>query len=281
MAGKQDGRGRALRTAAASVSAILAGPATNRRHVAVAATANADELVNEHAAAHRNYKPHRLVDLTGELGEGPGKYHRVVRRVPRYETYYNRSEQTPADYEIYRAARWLDEINEMAQAGLTKSVLDIGHGGSPYAHLAINERAARARIDMEWVDDLFSRMAQPRKDLPPADLRLELRILHAIVINDMTFTEFGLAERPYPAGEIDVADPAAVKKREVEEKAHRLKVKRWASKLYQVAINRLLLGLRDRAPHWFAPPRKPRVRLAGTFDYSGIESDLQPSALAS
>ncbi len=278
MGRNQAGRDGALRTAAASVSTILGAARGRQAPAAHSATA---EAINPHAAAHRDYKPDRLVDLTGELGEGPGKYHRIVRRVPRYETYYNRSEQTPHDYELYRAAKWMDEVSEMAQAGLTRSVLACGAGGSAYDHLPINERAAMARIDVEWVDWLFTRASQPigKRQRVPTDLGVELRILRAVIVEDQTFTEFGLAERPFSNPAIDETDASARAARDVAEKAHRLAVKRWAGTLYKIAVNRLLLSLRDRAPRWFAPVRQRMPRLDGVIDYSAVEKVLPEPAL--
>ncbi len=282
MAGNRGGRGNALRNASASVSAMLSSSDRKGARGPAADSADAGASVNEHMAAHRNYKKDRVVDLTGELGEGPGKYHHIVRRVPRYETYYNRSEQEPHDYELYRAAKWLDDVSQMAQVGLTRSVLACSAGGSPYDHMPINERAAMARLDVDWVDWLFTRTAQPvgKKRSAPTDLGIELRILRAVIVDDQTFTEFGLAERPFNHPAVADGDAAGLKAREVAEKAHKLAVKRWAGTLYKIAVNRLLLSLKDRAPRWFAPVRPRMAKLDGSFDYSGIEKALSEPALA-
>lgn len=211
------------------------GTKTQRRKARQAARAAAAEMadrmrINRMAVQYVKPNNSQLIDYSGELtGEVRG-IHRVTIREPRYQTLY---ERRALDEDLYRACKWYAHVNEAAGSGLTRCALNVGTGGgSLFGDPPPNEWAAQAAFEIDWAHGLFDR--EIVREGVTADLRIERAVIDAVVLQDMTFQELG--KLLYP--------DLSIRTSEVK-----------ASKLFKVAVTRLLLGLRMRHPWWFGEPR--------------------------
>lgn len=79
---------------------------------------------------------------------GEVRRHKVVRRVPHFETLYR---SKVIDRTVFVCLEWYSDRLGLAQSGLIKCGLDVsGGGGSAQHHVPLTIAATQARSDVEW-----------------------------------------------------------------------------------------------------------------------------------
>lgn len=118
-------------------------------------------------AAQRARSTYAVAAVPNPYGEflqnGVIKRHKVVRRVPAFETLYKCK---VIDRAVFDALEWYDERLALAESGLFKSGLDNsgGGGGSAFHHIPTTEAAMEARSDVDWARGFIPASVLPAFD---------------------------------------------------------------------------------------------------------------------